>query len=278
MIDGTGPPSDSSAIEVMNLAELVQEQAGRAGATPGISACSGTTAISTRLHSPARFRSRSVHRLRPDMTRAPHPGVALATWNQMEGGVAPPGAAFFDAFARSATLRATARHSMTPDPASPRRRCVHGGARVDTSEYAPACLDPALRSAFSPQNIRTSGRARRYTRGGATCVPRTQRKASNYAKSYCHRKCHRPPLYQTPPYLKGCSSGLPRGAQGVDSGHLGTWQSAIAGSLARGRELQMLMTAHAQQESFATSFVNVCPASLIPSAQVRYGCRVETTS
>ena len=29
VIDGTGPPSDSSAIEVMNLAELVQEHGGK---------------------------------------------------------------------------------------------------------------------------------------------------------------------------------------------------------------------------------------------------------
>ena len=35
---------------------------------------------------------------------------------------------------------------------------------------------------------------------------------------------------------------------------------------------------YAQQESLATSLVNVCPASLIPSAQVRYGWSVETTS
>ena len=152
---------------------------------------------------------------------------------------------------------------------------IVGGLHRGISRRSPG-TDPGYRTADRSE---CRGRGQRVSDVGrcAHCSKPQIRMNAEFAPSL---KVLQIPLQRTPPVPAGLQFGSAARStsEGADSGSLRGSRGVSAGSLARGRELHLLTTAHAQQESFATSLVNVCPASLIPSAQVRYGCRVETTS
>src|SRR6266851_6080124 len=65
----------------------------------------------------------------------------------------------------------------------------------------------------------------------------------------------------------------------VGAGRARTWEECGAGMSRSVRAGSHLLSCHAaQHESFATSFVNVCAASLIPSESVKYGWKVDVRS